>query len=72
MACFPLLFVMYKQLDCIVDLSFKLLIQVNIFLCFAVFGLLVHRQPLYNAFGFFDSRPIYIGLIIIFQVFEEA
>jgi len=41
--------------------------QVNIFLCFAVFGLLVHRQPLYNAFGFFDSRPIYIGLIIIFQ-----
>jgi len=41
--------------------------QVNIFLCFAVFGLLVHEQHLYDAFGFFDSRPIYIGLIIIFQ-----
>jgi len=41
--------------------------QVNIFLCFAVFGLLVHEQRLYDAFGFFDMRPVYIGLIIIFQ-----
>jgi len=41
--------------------------QVNIFLCFAVFGLLVHEQRLYDAFGFFNSRPVYIGLIIIFQ-----
>ena len=42
--------------------------QINIFLCFAVFGLLVHEQRLYDAFGFFDTRPVYIGLIIIFQV----
>jgi len=41
--------------------------QINIFLCFAVFGLLVHEQRLYDAFGFFDTRPVYIGLIIIFQ-----
>jgi len=41
--------------------------QVNIFLCFAVFGLLVHEQHLYNAFGFTETRPVYIGLIIIFQ-----
>merc|ERR1711990_776044 len=41
--------------------------QMNIFLCFAVFGLLVHEQHLYDAFGFFDSKPVYIGLIIIFQ-----
>lgn len=41
--------------------------QVNIFLCFAVFGLLVHEQHLYDAFGFTGIRPVYIGLIIIFQ-----
>lgn len=41
--------------------------QVNIFLCFAVFGLLVHHQWLYDAFGFTDSRPLYMGLMIIFQ-----
>jgi hypothetical protein len=42
--------------------------QMNIFLCFAVFAVLVQKQELFNAFGFEDSRPIYIGLIIIFQV----
>jgi len=41
--------------------------QMNIFLCFAVFAVLVQKQELFNAFGFEDSRPIYIGLIIIFQ-----
>ncbi|KAH3726789.1 CAAX prenyl protease 1 homolog [Dreissena polymorpha] len=40
--------------------------QVNSFLCFAAFGLLIDQQVLYSAFGF-DTRPTIIGLIIIFQ-----
>ncbi|CAH1799363.1 unnamed protein product [Owenia fusiformis] len=40
--------------------------QVNTFLCFAIFGLLMKEQKLYSAFGF-DSSPTMIGLIIIFQ-----
>jgi len=41
--------------------------QVNLFLCFAVFGLLYHCEQLYHAFGFMDSKPVFIGLLIIFQ-----
>jgi len=40
--------------------------QVNTFLCFMVFGLLMDLKPLYSAFGFTD-QPIFIGLVIIFQ-----
>eukprot|EP00117_Sycon_ciliatum_P021374 scpid53651/ scgid18757/ CAAX prenyl protease 1 homolog; Farnesylated proteins-converting enzyme 1; Prenyl protein-specific endoprotease 1; Zinc metalloproteinase Ste24 homolog len=41
--------------------------QINLFLCFFIFGLLVHQQYLYSSFGFPDSRPTLIGMVIIFQ-----
>jgi STE24 endopeptidase len=40
--------------------------QVNMFLCFMVFALLINRVELFEAFGF-TSQPIIIGLIVIFQ-----
>ena len=43
------------------------LFQLNLFLCLAVFALLHHRSVLYEAFGFPNSQPTMIGLIIIFQ-----
>ncbi|RUS81798.1 hypothetical protein EGW08_010435 [Elysia chlorotica] len=43
-----------------------ILSQVNLFLCFMVFALLMKEQILYSAFGFY-SQPTLIGLIIIFQ-----
>ncbi len=41
--------------------------QANLFLCFMVFALLYKDQVLYSAFGFRNSRPIFIGIFIIFQ-----
>ncbi|BFZ09759.1 hypothetical protein BsWGS_12798 [Bradybaena similaris] len=43
-----------------------ILSQVNLFLCFLVFALLMKKTILYAAFGF-DTQPTLIGLIIIFQ-----
>ncbi|CAG5136664.1 unnamed protein product [Candidula unifasciata] len=43
-----------------------ILSQVNLFLCFLVFALLMKKTILYSAFGF-DTQPTLIGLIIIFQ-----
>lgn len=40
--------------------------QVNSFLCFTAFAMLIENQDLYTAFGF-DNQPTLIGLIIIFQ-----
>lgn len=40
--------------------------QVNTFLCFMVFGLLINKKELYEAFGF-DVQPTLIGLVIVFQ-----
>lgn len=40
--------------------------QVNTFLCFMVFALLMNREELFLAFGF-NTQPIMIGLLIIFQ-----
>ncbi|XP_060069240.1 CAAX prenyl protease 1 homolog [Ylistrum balloti] len=40
--------------------------QVNTFLCFLIFALLIKETVLYTAFGF-DSRPVLIGMLIIFQ-----
>jgi len=42
-------------------------VQVNSFLCFMVFAVLMERTELYSAFGFHDSQPTLIGLVIIFQ-----
>lgn len=41
--------------------------QVNTFLCFMVFALLMDHRELYTAFGFTDAQPTLIGLVIIFQ-----
>lgn len=44
-----------------------IIVQVNLFLCFSVFALLYKNPTLYAAFGFFDQKPIIIGLVVIFQ-----
>ncbi|CAG2161795.1 unnamed protein product [Oppiella nova] len=41
--------------------------QTNLFLCFMVFALLYQNQVLYDAFGFHKTRPVFIGIFIIFQ-----
>ncbi|KAI3367657.1 hypothetical protein L3Q82_026499 [Scortum barcoo] len=41
--------------------------QMNSFLCFSLFALLIGRKELFVAFGFNDSQPTLIGLMIIFQ-----
>ncbi|XP_017527695.1 CAAX prenyl protease 1 homolog isoform X3 [Manis javanica] len=41
--------------------------QVNSFLCFFLFAALIGRKELFAAFGFYDSHPTLIGLLIIFQ-----
>lgn len=44
-----------------------IIVQVNLFMCFFVFGLLYKADVLYNAFGFIDQKPVIIGIVIIFQ-----
>ncbi|XP_040055028.1 CAAX prenyl protease 1 homolog [Gasterosteus aculeatus] len=41
--------------------------QMNSFLCFSLFAVLIGRKELFVAFGFNDSQPTLIGLMIIFQ-----
>jgi STE24 endopeptidase len=41
--------------------------QLHIFLMFALFAYLYKLQTLYTAFGFVDSRPVLIGLMVILQ-----
>eukprot|EP00069_Balaena_mysticetus_P017138 bmy_02080T0 len=41
--------------------------QMNSFLCFFLFAVLIGRKELFVAFGFYDSQPTLIGLLIIFQ-----
>uniref|UniRef100_A0A5F8HA12 CAAX prenyl protease n=1 Tax=Monodelphis domestica TaxID=13616 RepID=A0A5F8HA12_MONDO len=41
--------------------------QMNSFLCFFLFAMLISRKELFAAFGFYDSQPTLIGLMIIFQ-----
>lgn len=42
-------------------------LQMNSFLCFSLFAVLIGRKELFVAFGFNDSQPTLIGLMIIFQ-----
>merc|ERR1719234_2637813 len=44
-----------------------LIAQVQIFSLFALFGYLSKSGPLYQAFGFTDSQPALIGLMIVMQ-----
>jgi STE24 endopeptidase len=39
--------------------------ELNILFMFTVFNMLFQYQPLYEAFGFHDSQPIFIGLYIV-------
>ncbi|XP_041508514.1 CAAX prenyl protease 1 homolog isoform X2 [Microtus oregoni] len=41
--------------------------QINSFLCFFLFAVLIGQKILFAAFGFYDSQPTLIGLLIIFQ-----
>lgn len=41
--------------------------QMNSFLCFFLFAVLIGRKELFAAFGFYDTQPTLIGLLIIFQ-----
>ncbi|XP_051628218.1 CAAX prenyl protease 1 homolog isoform X1 [Manacus candei] len=41
--------------------------QMNSFLCFFLFAVLIGRKELFTAFGFYDTQPTLIGLMIIFQ-----
>lgn len=41
--------------------------QVNTFFSFMIFGFLMHNKVLFTSFGFPDSQPTMIGLMIIFQ-----
>lgn len=41
--------------------------QMNSFLCFSLFAVLIGRTELFVAFGFTNTQPTLIGLMIIFQ-----
>lgn len=41
--------------------------EVNLFLCLMVFGLLFKNSTIYAAFGFRHEKPVFIGLLLIFQ-----
>lgn len=41
--------------------------QMNSFLCFFLFAVLIGRKELFMAFGFHDTQPTLMGLMIIFQ-----
>uniref|UniRef100_A0A673KNE0 CAAX prenyl protease n=1 Tax=Sinocyclocheilus rhinocerous TaxID=307959 RepID=A0A673KNE0_9TELE len=41
--------------------------QMNSFLCFFLFAVLIGRKELFIAFGFHETQPTLIGLMIIFQ-----
>jgi len=40
--------------------------QINMFMCFAIFSVMMKETRLFEAFGF-ESKPTIVGLIIIFQ-----
>lgn len=42
-------------------------LQMNSFLCFFLFAVLIGQKELFAAFGFYDTQPTLIGLMIIFQ-----
>ncbi len=44
-----------------------ILSEINTFLYFLIFAVLMNRQIFYTAFGFDQERPILIGLMIILQ-----
>ena len=49
------------------NLKNLVLSEINTFLYFLIFAMLMNRQVFYSAFGFDNERPVFIGLIIILQ-----
>lgn len=41
--------------------------QVHLFFCFMIFAMLYKDPRLYEAFGFYGTRPVFVGLILIFM-----
>ncbi|EEC00477.1 prenyl protease, putative, partial [Ixodes scapularis] len=41
--------------------------QVHLFFCFMIFAMLYKDTRLYEAFGFYGTRPVFVGLILIFM-----
>uniref|UniRef100_A0A8C3RVQ1 CAAX prenyl protease n=1 Tax=Chelydra serpentina TaxID=8475 RepID=A0A8C3RVQ1_CHESE len=41
--------------------------QMNSFLCFFLFAVLIGQKELFAAFGFYETQPTLIGLMIVFQ-----
>ncbi|RXN36302.1 CAAX prenyl protease 1-like protein [Labeo rohita] len=48
-------------------MSLSPVVKMNSFLCFFLFAILIGRKELFMAFGFHDTQPTLIGLMIIFQ-----
>lgn len=44
-----------------------IIMQVNLFLLFAGFSVMFKSPAVYEAFGFYNTRPVLVGLIIILQ-----
>uniref|UniRef100_A0A8C3IR50 CAAX prenyl protease n=1 Tax=Chrysemys picta bellii TaxID=8478 RepID=A0A8C3IR50_CHRPI len=42
-------------------------VKMNSFLCFFLFAVLIGQKELFAAFGFYETQPTLIGLMIIFQ-----
>lgn len=59
--------VIYKICNYISPLTYFTCPQVNTFFSFMIFGFLMHNKVLFASFGFPDSQPTMIGLMIIFQ-----
>ena len=57
----------FKACCCVVNSLVFLSLQVNTFFSFMIFGYLMHNKVLFASFGFPDSQPTMIGLVIIFQ-----
>lgn len=65
---------MHHQMETFISMLMCVLIQLtcaslqmNSFLCFSLFAVLIGRKELFVAFGFNDAQPTLIGLMIIFQ-----
>ncbi|XP_077540975.1 CAAX prenyl protease 1 homolog isoform X1 [Haemaphysalis longicornis] len=41
--------------------------QIHLFFCFLIFSLLYSDDRVYRAFGFYNTRPVLIGLLLIFM-----
>jgi STE24 endopeptidase len=45
-----------------------ILSEINLFVSFFLFGYFLNQQDVFTSFGFEDSRPVIIGLIVVFEL----